>query len=448
MNRTIRHILTAALFITAAASACTSGQNKPYHSGGYALDQLQDDFDQYVGLIRKDHPLTFTDQTAFEQTIVTQRKLLRDGMSEMEFYRVIAPVGAAVSCGHTRTYLSESGRDHLKEHGQCLPLEIRIISDSLYVYKDFTPGETIPRGSQVLSINTYPAAEIIAGMRASLHADGTNITYKDYAANLFFARLFTILFNGSPQFELEIRESSSSEPTTRTVTAMTPDQAEVVDRERYPSETDCQRLCMTFANDNRYAVLTIKDFGYYDDLLAFRQPVGDFFARLDNVGVDALIIDLRGNDGGDPYCSSFIANHVIAEPIRYFAAGTRFYRDLVRPIPVPDHVFTGELIVLTDGWCFSSTGHLLSLLRCHHRGVLVGEESGGSSACNDASQMHVLKHTNLRLNLPRRTFATSARCLPYGCGIPPDIEILPTIHDLIAGRDIVLEQAISLVESR
>jgi hypothetical protein len=59
-----------------------------------------------------------------------------------------------------------------------------------------------------------------------------------------------------------------------------------------------------------------------------------------------------------------------------------------------------------------------------------------------------MKQTGVRLNVPRRTFATSARCLPYGRGVPPDIEVQPTIHDLIAGRDVVLEKAISLIESR
>jgi hypothetical protein len=444
----MRQIITTTLLLIVTVTACTSDKSKPYNTDGFSLAQLQDDFDQYVNLIRRDHPMTFTDKTVFERTIAEQRKLVRDGMSEMEFYSVVAPVGAAVRCGHTRTYLSTQGRDHLKEHGRCLPLEIRLVSDGLYVYKDFTPDEAIPRGSQVLSINTHPATDIIERMRASLHADGTNITYKNYAVNLFFARLFTLLYGGALRFELEIKEPGAGKPARRIVTAMTPNQADQVDKERYHPQTDCGRLCMTFSDDNSYAVLTIKDFGYYDDLQAFRKPVGDFFARLKGDGIGTLIIDVRGNDGGDPYCSSFVASHVIAEPVRYFATGTPFYNDLVRPIPVPQHVFTGDLFVLTDGWCFSSTSHMLSILRCHGRGVFVGEESGGSSACNDASKEHVMKHTGLRLNLPRRTFATSARCLPNGRGIPPDIDVQPTIHDLIAGRDIVLEMAISLIESQ
>jgi len=442
--------MTVALLVIVivTTAACAGDETKSYVTDGYSLAQLHDDFDQYVGLIRRDHPMTFTDKSDLERTIAAQRKLLRDGMSETDFYGVVAPVGAAVRCGHTRTHLSTQGRDHLNEHGLCLPLEIRLINDRLYVYKDFTPDAAILRGSQVMSINAHPATEIIGRMRESHHADGTNITYKDYAINLFFARFFTTLFGGAARFELVIKEPGAGTPATGIVAAISPNQADRVDRERYGPESGCRRLCMSVSDDNSYAVLTIKDFGYYDDVDAFRRPVGDFFARLARDSVRTLIIDVRGNDGGDPYCSSFIASHVISEPVRYFAPGTPVYNDLVRPIPVPRYVFTGQLFVLTDGWCFSSTSHMLSLLRCHRRGVFVGEESGGSSACNDASKGHVMKHTGLELNLPRRAFATSARCLPIGRGIPPDIEVKPTIHDLIAGRDVVLEKAIALIESR
>jgi hypothetical protein len=447
MTRPTAQIICTALLIV-NLSACTGENTRPYHTGGYTLAHLQEDYDQYVDRIRRDHPKTFTDRTALERTIATQIKLLRDGMSETEFFSVIAPVGAAVRCGHTRTYLSERGHDYFTEHGLCIPLEIRLAGDSLYVYKDFTPDAVIPRGSRVLSVNGVPDTTIVRRMRASLPADGTNTTYKDYAINRSFARLFTLLYGGGPKFEPVVKPPGAPVPVSYTLRAISPRRSEEVDRERYPQETDCRRLCMDFSGDASYAVLTVRDFGYYNDLGAFRRPVGDFFARIARDSVNALIIDVRGNDGGDPYCSSFIVSHVVPQPVQYFASDTPFYDDLVRPIPVPEYVFTGELIVLIDGWCFSSTGHMLSLLRCYKRGVLMGEESGGAGACNDASKEYVLKHTRLRLNLPRATFATSARCLPPGRGIPPDIEVQPTIDDLIAGRDIVLETAISLLKTR
>lgn len=65
-------------------------------------------------LIRRDHPMTFTDIGALDRTIEAQREQLRNGMSELDFFRVIAPVGAAARCGHTRTSLSEPGQEHFR----------------------------------------------------------------------------------------------------------------------------------------------------------------------------------------------------------------------------------------------------------------------------------------------------------------------------------------------
>jgi hypothetical protein len=443
-SRAVGAIALLLVFITTCA-----GDGTPTHNpGGYPLDLLEDDFDQYVRLIHLNHPKTFTDTAHLQQTITGQRAMLRDGMTETEFFGVLAPVGAAVRCGHTRTRLSESGEAWFGKHGLCLPLDIRLVNDSLYVYRDFTPDRSVPRAGRIVSIDNRPAAAIIARMRESQYADGTNVTYRDYAINLWFARLYSLLFGGSQQFPVEVVAPGAAGPVTHNVAALTPEQRDRVDESRYGMETSCGRLCTTISEDGRYAVLTVRDFGYYGDVDAFRKPVATFFARLARDSVETLIIDVRGNDGGDPYCSSFVVSHVVPEPVRYFAAGTRFYDDLVRPIPVPDNVFTGKLFVLTDGWCFSSTGHMLSLLRCLGRGVFVGEESGGSTACNDASREHVLDHTGIRINLPRATFATSAKCLPWGRGIPPGVPVSPSIDDIVAGRDVVLEKAISLAGSQ
>ena len=446
MNKKFRYILIVSLILV-TTTTCAGESPRSYNTSGYTIDQLEDDFDQYTSAILKDHPKTFTDSDILDRTIVEQRKRLRDGMTETEFFSVITVVGAAVRCGHTRTYLSEQGRDYFNEHGLCVPMEIRLLNGELYVFKDFTPDKTIPPGSRVLSINGRPDTEIVESMRLSLPADGTNITYKEYSINLSFSRLFTLVYGGTPQFELVLTEPGAGETVSRNVAALSPDRCEEINKERYPPETDCRRLCMDFSEDNSYAVLTVRDFGYYDKVEAFRQPVGDFFARVKRDNIGAVILDVRGNDGGDPYCSSFIVSHVIPEPVRYFASDTPFYEDLVKPIPVPENIFAGELIVLTDGWCFSSTGHMLSLLRCYKRGVTMGEESGGASACNDASKEHVLKHPQLRLNPPRATFATSALCLPLGRGVLPDIEVQPTIQDIIENRDVVLEKALSLLDS-
>ena len=48
---------------------------------------------------------------------------------------------------------------------------------------------------------------------------GTNLTYRDYAINLSFARLYSLLFGGSPQFSIRIVAPGAAVPETHTVAA-------------------------------------------------------------------------------------------------------------------------------------------------------------------------------------------------------------------------------------
>ena len=50
-----------------------------------------------------------------------------------------------------------------------------------------------------------------------------------------------------------------------------------------------------------------------------------------------------------------------------------------------------------------------------------------------------MPHSGFRLKLARTGFETSANSLPRGRGILPDVEIRPTIEDLLSKRDPILE---------
>jgi hypothetical protein len=66
----------------------------------------------------------------------------------------------------------------------------------------------------------------------------------------------------------------------------------------------------------------------------------------------------------------------------FFDAGTPGYPEL-RLIKPARNKFSGTMYVLIDGGCFSTTGHLCSLLRYHGIGTFIGEETAGSFACTD-----------------------------------------------------------------
>ena len=216
--------------------------------------------------------------------------------------------------------------------------------------------------------------------------------------------------------------------------------------EEDPEDPEFDAVEWSFDDENRYAVLQVHFFDFYDDLDRFIEMIDGFFSEVKDRDIANLILDLRGNDGGDPYSSAYLLTYLIGEPFRYFSArSAAFYDDLKDIQHPPDDPFEGELYVLVDGGCFSTTGHFCSLLRYHQRGIFIGEETGGSFACNGGYKEVTLDNTRINLLLPHTTFRTDVRDMPLGEGIPPDYKVIPTIQDLVNEQDPVFDKAIALI---
>jgi C-terminal processing protease CtpA/Prc len=128
-----------------------------------------------------------------------------------------------------------------------------------------------------------------------------------------------------------------------------------------------------------------------------------------------------------------------------FSADTPGYSDLKTLTPAPNQ-FTGRLYLLIDSGCFSTTGHLCSLLRYHGIGTFIGEETAGSYSCTDNSKDITLSRTGLVLRPSTTVCATAVSGLTPGRGILPDYEVVPTIEDRLAGTDIQMAFAVNLVK--
>lgn len=111
----------------------------------------------------------------------------------------------------------------------------------------------------------------------------------------------------------------------------------------------------------------------------------------------------------------------------------------------PDSVFyRGKIIFLTDGHCASACEDFLVTFKDNKRAVLVGECTMGSSG--QPYMISFDRDISVAIGTKREYFPDGS---PFeGVGIQPDIEVHPTIADIKAGRDVVLEKALELAHSR
>ncbi|MDH5399599.1 MAG: S41 family peptidase, partial [Cyclobacteriaceae bacterium] len=160
-----------------------------------------------------------------------------------------------------------------------------------------------------------------------------------------------------------------------------------------------------------------------------------------------LIIDLRNNGGGDPYAGSYLMQYIANKPFSYFHQDVRMYSALKKTIQPKPNRFKSKPYILTNGYCFSTTGHFSSIVRENNFGIFVGDETGATYTCNDNSKGITLKNTKLSINLPRNTYYTTASTLTNEHGIIPDHYVLPDIKSILSNTDTVLNYTLKRIEN-
>jgi len=203
---------------------------------------------------------------------------------------------------------------------------------------------------------------------------------------------------------------------------------------RFPASS---RLAL--AMDGDLAVLTVPTFVISENP-DYKSFFVDSIRRMNAGGVKRLIIDIRGNGGGDPEVSLALIAHLVERPFVYLKTGPGY--DYLKAETPPHEIhFSGKVVVLIDGGCFSTSGHFCALARHLGLAAFVGETGGGTYRCNDNSIEIALAYTGIRLRVARTTYEVAVPDRDVSAGFPPDFRVYPGIGDVLAGRDVQMDFA-------
>ncbi|MGW7403445.1 S41 family peptidase [Streptomyces sp. NPDC054833] len=138
---------------------------------------------------------------------------------------------------------------------------------------------------------------------------------------------------------------------------------------------------------------------------------------------DALILDLRGNRGGDPETVAFVCSYLLDERAhlntQYARVGERYDQSWSLPY-VPGARFGGTkpVYVLTSGHTFSGAEELAYNLQQLGRAVIVGETTGGGAHPREGWTVH--PHLEATVPVGRSINPVSGTNWE-GTGVRPDI---------------------------
>jgi hypothetical protein len=183
------------------------------------------------------------------------------------------------------------------------------------------------------------------------------------------------------------------------------------------------------------------------DVPIFEDVCGEFFGILADRDWHRIVIDIRGNEGGNADIAKALYKYLTRQKLRSYGADPHTSQRIEYPYGKPPQngrledfpQFDGEIAVLIDNGTFSAGEWLAVILRGNNIGTFIGEPTtcGGSGAGNNAR--YTLPNTGLYLRVPGMFFYAPLPPEHTYPGVLPDFHVGQTLDDFRSGRDTVIE---------
>lgn len=390
----------------------------------YPASLLLEDFDQIIRVLKKNHVALYDyiTQDDFNNLVSNQKGKINDSLTVSEFYDVIAPIVHNIGCGHTVLDLPEWV---WANSAISIQRQISIIDDRAW----------IKAGLEVLSINGVPVPNLLQHVVSYASTDGENVSARKEHMKRSFNLYVASYLSFPEKYEVEVKSKNDSIHYESLPTLSIKQYRADLWRDAPPI------LDFDIDTVESLAVITIRSFGFYNEVEKFKSFVDESFAAISKSKCRNAILDLRGNRGGDPLCASHLFTYLIDKPTPYFSEPYGGYENLARKLDPVAGGFHGKLYTLIDGACFSTTGHLSALLRYHGIGEFIGSETGGTYTCNDGSQTYKLINSGILIRVPGTTFEVAVAGIERFEGIDPDYVVESSLKDFLDEKDSVMEFA-------
>ena len=397
-------------------------------------------------------------------------------------FLALTRVTASVRCGHTypSPYNGEAAvRDRLYLGRELVPFRYVWIDGQMVVTADESGEGAFPRGTRVTAINGVPTRDILARLIPLARADGHNDA----------KRISLMEVRGDDEFETPdihlplvlsglVDQAAFTLADGQVVTAALLTLAER--QAKAPSAIqpigDANPWTLEKGPDG-IARLTMPGWALYNSTFDWATWLGDVMDDLTGDGARGLIVDLRGNEGGDD-CGNLILTRLVERDfapsrnqrfVRYRRAPENldsyldtwdrsfldwgdhaseaperpgFYRltryddgevsTLIRPT---GRRFTGPVAVLCDASNSSATFSFAQSVQESRTATLIGTPTGGNRRGINGGAFCFLRLPASRIEVDLPLIASFPETPQPDAGIEPDLLVPTTAVDIAAGTD-------------
>ena len=450
----------------------------------YQPQQLHADLAFLKSVLEEAHPslYRYTSKDSLNASFAAADSQLNQPLTDIDFWKIVAPVVATIRSGHTVVYPSANYTEWGYKYGlRKMPLSVYAFNGHLYAARFPEKSDKLYRGARITAIDGNPGTVILASLKRFISPEGYSDQFVNFNIETSFSDFYGRVFGYKREYDVAFIDSSGSIQhvklkSFRNTYNYADDQNPWI-REQKKSEAEKAVEVNYFKDIPATVELKIKRFTYLKDYKKFDAA---FFTRLQDEKIKNLIIDLRDNGGG--YLGIGIdmmrymtRNAVVpANMITSVTNEYSFEKNIVYPgsdtlrkgVLVKtgkreyaavndyqfsyfssDRLFTKNVYLLVDKGTFSAAAIFAANLRAQRNVIILGDETGGGEVGTDGSGFSLVKfpNTGLLLRLPQFWMQTTTRNKNTGHGVIPDITIIPSIEDRVADRDVVLDKTLHLI---
>jgi len=480
-------------FLFLALMILTSAVSHAAQERRFTPAELRSDFEQLYAQLQAAHIelYAFTRKRDLDAAYQAALSGLNRPLTALEAKIYFELFAAKVRMGHTRVASPmPEWRAFLAGGGKRFPLQIRIVDGRSYVAENYSGTTSLKPGDEILSINGAPMQRWLARTERHVSAESPYMAHS--LMEYDFAMYLWVETGDALNYEIEIRPADKSSRKLRIlartqseIDAMRATQPPMLNLEDPLREAKMLNARVAYLRPGPFYNADAKTEAAQWDVAGFQSFIDNAFQSFARAGAERLIIDLRGNPGGDSLFSDIMIAWIATRPFRFAsefkikvseasvtanaeriahdaaAAGaiSQKFADLYAHSRIGDVVdfeipmvaprvegrFAGKTFVLIDRQSYSNAVAVAATIQDYGFGVILGEETSDMATTYGAMEQFRLRNTGLMVGYPKARIVR-----PNGDqrvqNVKPDMPIeTPIVRD---PRDEVLQTAVAIATSK
>lgn len=429
---------------------------------------LQEDFKALYHSLKISYPSLYRYRSEeymnhfYTQTLAN----LQEGNTLRDFYKIISSFISKIGDGHMKvafpTYFFESEYENKKR----FPFKVTFLKEEAFIAENYS-GNDLLSHARILSIEGESIQSLTSKIAEFIPSDGYNVTGKYHKMADNFSFYYSLVSDTSDSINIDFIPEGQTNVQSASI-GLIPESTIrqiMVDKHLSPSETT-----FDYKREGNVGVMTLRTFNYPDSFMPF---VDESFKEIAEANLKKLILDLRGNGGGEESNAIHLYSYLTTGPFLYYdryevnappqktidqestlisyetlnffssisaidgenrcilsklePLGDQFLDPKQLISPKSENHFDGEVVVLIDGGSFSATSEVCAIMQRDKRATFIGGETGGGFDGNTSGIYDQITLPNSRLTikvpLVKYVSAVEEADFLYGRGVIPDFSV-------------------------